>query len=86
MGQRFVACDREQPFLMPPDVREWLPPRHLAWFVIDAVQAAGNLLGNLLCGITGILNPTALANTPLAQLTQILNALLALSPRTPAPA
>ena len=22
---------------MPPDVREWLPPRHLAWFVIDAV-------------------------------------------------
>src|ERR671930_82870 len=38
MGQRFVACDREQSFLMPPDVREWLPPRHLAWFVIDAVS------------------------------------------------
>src|SRR5215212_6731339 len=37
MGQRFVACDREQSFLMPPDVREWLPPRHLACFVIDAV-------------------------------------------------
>jgi transposase len=37
MGQRFVACDREQSFLMPPDVREWLPPQHLAWFVIDAV-------------------------------------------------
>ena len=37
MGQRFVVCDREQPFLIPPDVREWLPPRHLAWFVIDAV-------------------------------------------------
>src|SRR5918994_3818813 len=38
MGQRFVACDREQSFLMPPDVREWLPPRHRAWFVIDAVD------------------------------------------------
>jgi transposase len=38
MGQRFVACDREQSFLMPPDVREWLPERHLAWFVIDAVS------------------------------------------------
>jgi transposase len=38
MGQRFVACDREQSFLMPPDVREWLPPAHLAWFVIDAVE------------------------------------------------
>src|SRR5829696_3785221 len=37
MGQRFVACDREQVFLMPPDVREWLPEGHLAWFVIDAV-------------------------------------------------
>lgn len=37
MGQRFVACDREQSFLMPPDVREWLREGHLAWFVIDAV-------------------------------------------------
>src|SRR5215211_7621799 len=37
MGQRFVVCDREQSFLMPPDVREWLPPRHLPGFVIDAV-------------------------------------------------
>src|SRR5215212_2710429 len=37
MGQRFVACDREQSFLIPPDVREWLPGDHLAWFVIDAV-------------------------------------------------
>src|SRR3954469_15178661 len=37
MAQRFVACDREQSFLMPPDVREWLPEGHLAWFVIDAV-------------------------------------------------
>ena len=50
---------------------------------IDAVQGPGNLLGNLLCGITGLLNPGgALANTPLGQLSQILNALLALSPRT----
>jgi hypothetical protein len=53
---------------------------------IDAVQGPGNLLGNLLCAITGILNPTpaggGVANTPLAQLVQILNALLALSPST----
>src|SRR4051794_23558195 len=38
MGQRFVACNREQSFLMPPDVREWLAEEHLAWFVIDAVE------------------------------------------------
>jgi hypothetical protein len=49
---------------------------------IDAVQGPGNLLGNLLCGITGILNPSALTSTPLGQLAQVLNALLALSPRT----
>ena len=39
MGQRFIACDRDQSFLMPPDVREWLPPGHLAWFVLDSVNA-----------------------------------------------
>src|SRR5918911_197415 len=37
MAQNFIECDREQPFLMPPDVRDWLPEDHLAWFVIDAV-------------------------------------------------
>jgi transposase len=37
MAQNFIPCDREQPFLLPPDVREWLPEDHLAWFVIDAV-------------------------------------------------
>jgi transposase len=37
MPQNFLACDREQSFLLPPDVREWLPEDHLAWFVIDAV-------------------------------------------------
>jgi hypothetical protein len=47
---------------------------------IDAVPGAGNLLGNLLCGITNLLNPAGLP--ALSQLTQILNALLALSPRT----
>jgi len=49
---------------------------------IDAVQAPGNLLGNLLCAITGLLNPTTVAGTPAAQLAQILNALVALVPRT----
>src|SRR3954453_11497167 len=37
MAQNFIACDRAQPFLFPPDVRDWLPEDHLAWFVIDAV-------------------------------------------------
>ena len=37
MAQNFLKCDREQSFLLPPDMREWLPDGHLAWFVIDAV-------------------------------------------------
>ena len=39
MAQSFIACHREQAFLMPPDVRDWLPEGHLAWFVLDAVAA-----------------------------------------------
>jgi transposase len=37
MAQNFIAADREQVFLMPPSLREWLPADHLAWFVLDAV-------------------------------------------------
>ena len=37
MGQNFIGCGREQGFLLPPDVREWLPGDHLAWFVIEGV-------------------------------------------------
>jgi transposase len=37
MSQNFIESRREQGFLLPPDVREWLPADHLAWFVIDAV-------------------------------------------------
>jgi transposase len=37
MGQNFIAGDRDQAFLLPPDVRDWVPAGHLAWFVVDAV-------------------------------------------------
>jgi len=37
MAQNFIESCREQGFLLPPDVREWLAADHLAWFVIDAV-------------------------------------------------
>jgi transposase len=39
MAQNFIACDREQELLLPPSLREWLPEDHLAWFVLDAVDA-----------------------------------------------
>ena len=37
MGQNFIVGDRDQAFLMPPDLRDWVEPGHLAWFVVDAV-------------------------------------------------
>ena len=38
MAQNFIESRREQGFLLPPDVRDWLGTDHLAWFVIDAVE------------------------------------------------
>jgi hypothetical protein len=50
--------------------------------LIEAVPGAGALLGNLLCAITGILDPQAATPATPSQLTQVLNALLALIPRS----
>ena len=38
MAYNFVPCDRDQPFLMPPSLDEWLPKDHLARFVIAVVD------------------------------------------------
>ena len=37
MGARFIGGDREQVFLMPPSVRDWVPEGHLVWTVLEAV-------------------------------------------------
>ncbi len=37
MPQNFVGAERDQVFLLPPSLRDWLPEDHLAWWVIDAV-------------------------------------------------
>ncbi len=38
MAYNLLLCDREQGYLMPPSLREWLGEDHLAWFIIDAVD------------------------------------------------
>jgi transposase len=35
---KFVDCEREQAFLLPPDLRDWIPEDDLAHFVIEAVE------------------------------------------------
>ena len=38
MKTRFVSVDREQPLLLPPDLRDWIPQDDLVHFVIQAVE------------------------------------------------
>jgi hypothetical protein len=38
MAYNFLPCDRDQGFLLPLEVRDWLPADHLAWFVLDVVD------------------------------------------------
>ena len=37
VGFNFLGSELDQGFLLPPDMREWLEPDHLAFFVMDAV-------------------------------------------------
>ena len=38
MGYNFLPVERDQLYLMPPSVTDWLPQDHLAFFVLDAVE------------------------------------------------
>jgi len=38
MAHNFLPCDRNQTYLLPPSLADWLPEDHLAWFVLDAVE------------------------------------------------
>jgi transposase len=38
MPYNFLRAERHQPFLLPPDLRDWLPQGHLAWFILDVVD------------------------------------------------
>lgn len=37
MGYNFLPCDRDQLYLLPPALQDWLPESDLAWFLLDAV-------------------------------------------------
>ena len=39
MAKSYRRVLRDQPFLMPPDMREWLPADHVVWFLLEAVDA-----------------------------------------------
>lgn len=38
MAYNFTDCNREQAYLLPPSLRDWLSEDHFAWFLLDAVE------------------------------------------------
>ena len=38
MPQNFIECHREQVFLMPPSLREWVAEDHLVWTILGEVE------------------------------------------------
>ncbi len=38
MALGFRGVDRDVSMLLPPDLRDWLPPDHLAWLVLEVVD------------------------------------------------
>ena len=38
MGYNFLPCNRNQAYLLPPSLADWLPESHLAWFVLEAIE------------------------------------------------
>ena len=37
MAYNIKTINREQIYLMPPSLQEWLPEKDMAWFIIDVV-------------------------------------------------
>jgi hypothetical protein len=50
MPQNFIACDRGQTMLMPPDLTDWVPDDHVVWSILGAVEQMD------LSGFYGLLN------------------------------
>jgi transposase len=38
MAVRFVTVDYDTPLILPPNLREWVPAKHLAHFILDVVE------------------------------------------------
>jgi len=38
MTQNFIAVDREQAFLMPPSLLDWVAPDHFVWTILSSVE------------------------------------------------
>jgi hypothetical protein len=38
VAKQFLWADRDQPFLLPVDMREWLSDDHLVWALLEVID------------------------------------------------
>lgn len=38
MAKKFIGTNRDQGFLLPPNINDWLPQRHMARYIVDIVE------------------------------------------------
>jgi transposase len=38
MSANFIACDRDQQFLLPPSLLQWMPEDHVVWSILSSVE------------------------------------------------
>ena len=38
MAMGYRPVDRDQMFLLPPDMRGWLPVKHFVWFLLAVIE------------------------------------------------
>ena len=50
MAYNLPSCERDQSYLMPPSMRDWLSEGHLAWFIVDAIGPDGS--EGVLCSLS----------------------------------
>lgn len=60
-GQRFISGSRDQAFLLPPDMLEWLPDDHLVWVIVEALERCD------LAALDGAIARTATAGRPMTR-------------------
>ena len=44
MAGHYRPVDRDQAYLMPPSMAEWLPVEHPVWFVIEVILCSARLV------------------------------------------
>jgi Transposase and inactivated derivatives len=54
MARTYRPVDREQEFLLPPSMVDWLPEEHLVWFVIEAVNRLDTTAFHRLAKLGGV--------------------------------